>query len=95
MTLKPSITAGRARGAQLAQASPVDFSRAVAEMVPHHRRCPGAKHLKRRGVDAGVPAGKVAVGSVCFDAAGIASVIATKGRCQGELVTSDRLVVAQ
>ncbi len=47
------------------------------------------------GVDAGVPAGQVAVGSVFLDAAGIASVIATKGRRQCELVTSDRLIVAQ
>ncbi len=55
-----------------------------------------SSHLKRHGVDAGVPAGQVAVGRVFLDAAGIASVIiATKGRRRAELVTSGRLVVAQ
>jgi hypothetical protein len=59
----------------------------AAETVPHDLRFSGAEHLKRHGVDAGVPAGQVAVGIVFLDAAGIASVIATKGRRRAELVT--------
>lgn len=67
----------------------------AAETIPHYLRFSGAEHLKRHGVDSGVPAGQVAVGSVFLDAVGIASVIATKGRRRAKLATSGRLVVAQ